>query len=185
MTKPRKTTAAKPTAPRKAKPTTRKAKPTPTVLEPKVEEGALPPAPAPVAAPSAPSERVLLGTVEAQVTRVPIDAVLGILGENSLRRIEAHKGSASVETVRKQMLATDGRATPVIFEDGDPPSLLHGYDEICAAMQAGVNDLSVIMVPAGAASEAQSYIVEMVRLSQIRDETTEDEDLVWRVNAED
>jgi hypothetical protein len=118
-----------------------------------------------------------------------LDAVLGLLSPDGLRRIEAEKSTASFESVRQRLLATDGRATPVFFEagaaEGDAPSILHGYAEIAAAQDCGSDDVTVILIPAGGASEAQSHIVEMVRQQRVKEQTTDkDDDLFYRVHAE-
>jgi hypothetical protein len=58
---------------------------------------------------------VSLGPVECRLRRVPVEAVLGLLSPDGLRRIEAHKSTASFESTCQRLLATDGRATPVVF----------------------------------------------------------------------
>jgi hypothetical protein len=132
-------------------------------------------------------QKVSLGPVECRMMRVPLGAVLGLLGPEGSRRIEAHKSSASFESTRQRLLATDGRATPVIFEAGptenDPPSILHGYEELAAADESGVNEVHVILVPPGEAPAAQSFIVEMVR-QQSAKPTSNDDELFYRVHAE-
>lgn len=138
--------------------------------------------------PVAPFERCSLGPVECRIGRVPLSAVLGLLSPDGLRRIEAEKSTASFESTRQRLLATDGRATPVVFEkaadEAMKPSILHGYAELAAAEDLGVNDVSVILVPAGGASEAQSYIVEMVRQQRAKEQTSDDDELFYRVHAE-
>jgi hypothetical protein len=132
---------------------------------------------------------VMLGSVECRLRRIPVETVLGLLSPEGLRRIEAHKETASFESTRQRLLATDGRATPVIFEapnlaGGDTPTILHGFEEIAAAQVCGVPDVSVILVPAGGASEAQSHIVEMVRQQRMQGQTSDDDELFYRVHAE-
>jgi hypothetical protein len=67
------------------------------------------------AATDARSQTVSLGPVECRLRRVPVEAVLGLLSPDGLRRIEADKSTASFESTCKRLLATDGHATPVIF----------------------------------------------------------------------
>jgi hypothetical protein len=154
--------------------------PEPEAVEPSAEAEAPKPA--------APFERCSLGPVECRVGRVPLGVVLGLLSPDGLRRIEAEKSTASFESVRQRLIATDGRATPAIFELGADktiqPSILHGFAEIAAAQDVGVDEVSVILVPAGGASDAQSHIVEMVRRQRMSDKPSEDDELFYRVHAE-
>jgi hypothetical protein len=143
-----------------------------------------PEAPAKAPKKDAHSAAVSMGSVECRLKRLPLEVVLGLLSPDGLRRIEAEKSTASFESTRKRLLDTDGRATPIVFEDGDPPSILHGFQEIAAAEDCGVNEVSVILVPAGGASEAQSHIVEMVRQQRNQAATSEDDELFYRVHAE-
>lgn len=138
--------------------------------------------------PAAPFEKCMVGPVEARVGRVPLGAVLGLLSPDGLRRIEAEKSSASFESTCKRLLATDGRATPVVFEEGatpqESPSILHGYAELAAAEASGADAVTVLLIPAGGASEAQAHIVEMVRQQRMSDQPSNDDDLFYRVHAE-
>jgi hypothetical protein len=143
-----------------------------------------PEAPAKAPKKDAHSEAVSIGSVECRLKRLPVEVVLGLLDPDGLRRIEAEKSTASFESTRKRLLDTDGRATPIVFEDGDPPSILHGYSELAAAEDCGVNEVSVILVPEGGASDAQSHIVEMVRQQRDQKAGSEDEELFYRVHAE-
>lgn len=135
--------------------------------------------------PSAPSDFVDLGPVKCRLREVETDAVLGLLSENALRRVSAQLLSPTFEPTRERMLATDGRATPIVFEDGDPPNILHGYDELAAAVDIGRASVSVLLVPAGGASEAQQHIVEMVRQQRMKNTPPDDDELFYRVHAED
>ena len=128
----------------------------------------------------------MLGPVECRMRQVPVEKVLGLLSPDGLRRIEAHQGTASFESTRQRLLATDGRATPVVFEGSEdgPPTILHGFEEIAAAQVCGVPEVFVILVPPGGASEAQSHIVEMVRQQRAKGQTSDDDELFYRVNAE-
>ena len=133
--------------------------------------------------PSAGDEFVALGPIECRLSRVPLADVLDLLSEESLRRVDATLGSASSEAQRKRMLATDGRATPVIFEAGETPFILHGYDELAAATAAGVDSVCVIFVPAGEGANAQSHIVEMLQRQRSPNQTSDDDELFYRVHA--
>lgn len=163
----------------------------PNVEEPKPEQDTAPteePKPAALPDTDARSQTVSLGPVECLMRRVPVEAVLGILSPEGLRRIEAHEGSASFESTRQRLLASDGRATPVVFEAatlaGEQPTILHGYEELAAARVSGVPDIPVILVPAGGASEAQSHIVEMVRQQRMKEQPSDDDELFYRIHAE-
>lgn len=156
---------------------------------PAATEEAEPPAQEPEAPETvAPFQTCQLGPVECRVGQVPLGAVLGLLDPDGLRRIEAEKSTASFEPTRQRLLATDGRATPVVFAQGfgpeAAPSILHGYAELAAADDAGVKHVTVILVPPGGASEAQSHIVEMVRQQRTKDQPSEDDELFYRVHAE-
>lgn len=145
--------------------------------------------PASVAQPTgARSEVVKVGRVECLMRPVPVEAVLGLLNPDGLRRIEAHIGTASFESTRQRLLASDGRATPVFFEAAelaaDQPVILHGFDELAAAKVCGIPEVFVILVPPGGASEAQSHIVEMVRRQRMKGQTSDDDELFYRVHAE-
>lgn len=139
------------------------------------------------ASPVARSEKVTIGPVEGRIARVPLASVLDILSDASLRRIDAHYGSASFDVSRKRLLATDGRATPVIFEgvEEGPPNLLHGFDELAAAKAVDAETVFVIMLPPGAGSEAQAHIVEMVRQQRQSEQAPDGDELFYRVHAED
>jgi hypothetical protein len=145
-------------------------------------------APVETAETDARSQTVSLGTVECRLRRVPVETVLGLLGPDGLRRIEAHQTNASFESTCERLLATDGRATPAIFAApelaGGQPTILHGFEEIAAAKVCGIPDLPVILVPTGGASAAQSYIVEMVRQQRQTDKPSDDDELFYRVHAE-
>ena len=134
------------------------------------------------------SETVALGPVECRMRRLPIEKVLGLLSPDGLRRIEAEQSTASFESTCQRLLATDGRATPVVFASaelaGGQPTILHGFAEIAAAQVSGVPDIPVILVPAGGASAAQSHIVEMVRQQRAKGQTSDDDELFYRVHAE-
>lgn len=143
-----------------------------------------PEAPAKAPKKDAHGEAVSVGSVECRLRRLPLDVVLGLLSPDGLRRIEAEKSTASFESTRKRLLDTDGRATPIVFEDGKHPSILHGYGELAAAEDCGVNEVSVILVPEGGASDAQSHIVEMVRRQRDQGSSSEDDELFYRVHAE-
>jgi pyruvate/2-oxoglutarate dehydrogenase complex dihydrolipoamide acyltransferase (E2) component len=151
----------------------------PAVVEPEAEKSE---------ASVAPFEKCQVGPVEARVGQVPLGAVLGLLNLDGLRRIEAEKSTASFESVRQRLLATDGRATPVFFEEsrdqGVAPSILHGFQELAAAEASGLDHVTVILIPAGGASEAQSHIVEMLRKDRAKEQTSNDDDLFYRVHAE-
>jgi hypothetical protein len=201
MTKPSKTKAAT----RRRKPARRKAATKPVVASPAIEpetpatdpvpdqvapvpaqeeivqEAATAPA---VAETDAPSDQVSFGPVEARMKRLSTKVVLGLLSPEGLRRIEAQKGTSSFESTCQRLLATDGRATPVIFEDGDPPTILHGFEELAAAVDSGAATVSVLLIPAGGASEAQAHIVEMVRQQRASKQPSEDDELFYRVHAE-
>jgi hypothetical protein len=155
--------------------------------EPEAEPVA-PEAPAPAPETDARSQIVSLGSVECRLRQIPVETVLGLLSPEGLRRIEAHKETASFESTCQRLRATDGRATPVIFEApnlaADTPTILHGFEEIAAAQVCGVPDVSVILVPAGGASEAQSHIVEMLRQQRMQGQTSDDDELFYRVHAE-
>jgi hypothetical protein len=135
------------------------------------------------------SQAVTLGPVECLMRRVPTEAVLGLLSPEGLRRVEAHKETASFESTRQRLLATDGRATPVVFAAGElagmQPTILHGFEEIAAAQECGANALNVILVPVGGVSDAQSHIVEMVRQQSAKERPSDDDELFYRVHAED
>jgi hypothetical protein len=139
--------------------------------------------------PAARSQTVSLGSVQCRLRRVAVDAVLGLLSPDGLRRVEAEKETGSFESVRQRLLATDGLATPVVFEagarGGDEPTILHGFAELAAAQVCGVPDVPVILVPPGGASEAQAHIVEMVRQQRMGKDTPDDDELFYRVHAED
>jgi hypothetical protein len=146
------------------------------------------PAAAPDDATVAQPQTIKLGPVECRLAQVKLGSVLGLLSSDELRRVEAHKGSPTFESTRQRLLATDGHATPVVFEAGgsksDPPSILHGFEELAAAEVCGVPEIFVILVPAGEAVAAQSHIVEMVRKQRMTKQTSEDDDLLWRVRSE-
>jgi hypothetical protein len=153
------------------------------VAEPKAEE---PEFPSPVARLT---QAVSLGPVKCRMRQVAVDDVLGLLSPSGLRRIEAEKTTGSFETLCKRLLATDGRGTPIVFEAsntvGAEPTILHGYAELAAAQVCGVPTATVILVPPGGAAEAQSYIVEMVRQQNAKEQPSEDDELFYRVHAED
>lgn len=153
------------------------ADPAPEAEEPETESAA-----------AAPFDKCMVGPVEARVGRVPLGAVLGLLDPDGLRRIEAEKSTASFEDTCKRLLATDGQATPVVFaqtyDKRDRPSILHGYQELAAAEASGANEVTVILIPPGGASEAQSHIVEMVRQQRMKAQPTNDDELFYRVHAE-
>jgi hypothetical protein len=133
-------------------------------------------------------EKCMVGPVEARVGRVPVGVVKALLSPDGLRRIEAEKSTASFEHLCKRHRATDGRATPVVFaqsvEQDGAPSILHGFAEIAAAEEAGADDLTVILIPAGGVSEAQAHIAEMVRQQRAEEKPNNDDDLFYRVHAE-
>lgn len=157
----------------------------PDTTQPEVVE---PVAEAEAPAPAAPFEKCMVGPVEARVGRVPLGAVLGLLSPDGLRRIEAEKSSASFESTCKRLLATDGRATPVVFAEAatpdESPSILHGYAELAAAEVSGASDVTVLLIPAGGASDAQAHIVEMVRQQRMSDQPSNDDELFYRVHAD-
>jgi hypothetical protein len=187
MSQPSETKATTtPARKRKRRKTVRKpaAKVQVTATEPKVETPDVKPPESPVVETDARSQLVSLGPVECRMRRVPVETVLGLLSPEGLRRIEAHQSTASFESTCQRLLATDGLATPVIFEGTDPPSILHGFEELAAAQVCGVPEVSVILVPAGGASEAQSHIVEMVRRQRAKGQTSDDDELFYRVHAE-
>lgn len=168
------------TAPEPEQPVEPTQEPTPAPAEAQAQ-----PAPMEVAGTDAHSERVSIGPVEARMKRLSLKVVLGLLNPDGLRRIEAEKSTASFESTRQRLLATDGRATPVVFEDGEPPSILHGYSELAAAVDCGLASIDVLLIPTGGASEAQSYIVEMLRQQRMKDQPSTDDDLFYRVHAAD
>jgi hypothetical protein len=126
----------------------------------------------------------MLGPVACRLKQLSTKVVLGLLSPDGLRRVEAYKDSPTFESETQRLLATDGNATPVIFEDGDgdiPPSILHGYEELAGAVATGAEQVNVLLVPAGGAAEAQSYIVEMVRQRHMKQQSPDDDELLYRV----
>lgn len=136
--------------------------------------------------PSAASDRVMLGTVEGRVRHVATDVVYGILG-NGAQRVDVLRGEPSTTAVEKRMLATDGRATPIVFtaghDENELPSIIEGYEAIAAALNIGKETVPVILIAPGDVGEAQSHLVEMRRKQQTP-ETSED-DLYVIVAASD
>lgn len=137
--------------------------------------------------PSEEVEEVQFGGARGRRQRVPVDIVCGILGREALSRVEVLRGESSIDSVQKRMLATDGRATPVVFAAGraenEAPSIIGGLEAVAAALNCGATHLSVIIVPSGEVGSAQSHIVEMMRKQQQPDDP--EDDLYVRVLADD
>jgi hypothetical protein len=142
-----------------------------------------PEAPAKAPKKDAHSEAVSIGSVECRLKRLPLEVVLGLLtlmGCDELRRRNRQPRSSprgSVCLIPMVVLLPSSSRTATLRRSST------ATQELAAAEDCGVNEVSVILVPAGGASDAQSHIVEMVR--QQRDQgTSEDDELFYRVHAE-
>jgi hypothetical protein len=155
--------------------------------EPEAEPVA-PEAPAPAPETDARSQMVSLGPVECRLRRIPVEAVLGLLspeGCDGLKRTKRLlRSSPRVSVCVLPMVVLLPSSSKHANLAADTPTILHGFEEIAAAQVCGVPDVSVILVPAGGASEAQSHIVEMLRQQRMQGQTSDDDELFYRVHAE-
>lgn len=166
-----------------------------TATEGTTEAAAQEPLPAPVEPerasatdePSAEAETVQLGSVTGRIQKVAVGIVQRLLGLELRKRVGVLQGQPSIESVRERMRATDGRATPVIFAAGsaenEPPTLISGVEAVAAALDLGIKQIFVILIPGGEVGAAQSHIVAMAQKPQ-QPEDSED-DLYVRVLLDD
>lgn len=134
--------------------------------------------------PVAAFERVTVGHIPGVRGTVDLERVLGLLGPEALARVGALQSSGVISDLVEQMRVPDGRCAPVYMtqaEDGGPPALFAGYEQIAAAKVAGVNALTVVVVAAGDGEKLQSHLAT-VRHQLL--ETTDD-DLIYAVMADD
>lgn len=114
---------------------------------------------APVA-PSAPPTRVRLGRVYGTLHRVPLEAVQALTAECG-SRIVSLQGSPAIANLQKRMRATEGRCAPIVFTlaEGDTePKLFSGLESVAAAMNLGLELVFVVVIDAGDAGAAQSFL---------------------------
>jgi hypothetical protein len=144
-------------------------------------------APEPEAEPVAPSadpERVTIGQTEGLQYRLPVEVVRAILGEGAEERVDVLRTSTSIAALQKRMRASDGRCTPMIFTSDHPdtvPALFAGLEIMAAALNLGLSHVSVITIRTEDAGAVQSHVAHML----ITKPKESEDDLIWRVHAED
>lgn len=142
------------------------------------------PDPADQPAPSVTSTRIMLGLVEGQLYRVPIDVVQSLLGSEAHDRINVLRSNpTSILALQDRMRATDGRCAPVFFTAPDDatvaPTIFSGIESVAAGLELGLRHLAVITVDPEDAGALQSYLVH----SRSGAPAETEDDLVRRVNA--
>jgi hypothetical protein len=122
----------------------------------------LPPEPASERADKA--VKVTLGSVECTLRRMPLAMVQKALIKIHQDRVELMRTDRSIRDLQDRMRASDGRCAPVVFtydpEDKTiPPSMFAGIDNIAAAINVGLEEVSVLLVANADAAAVQSYLI--------------------------
>lgn len=154
---------------------------TPAAEEPEAQ----PTEPAPVAdkKPDGPEE-VMLGSVRCTLRRMPLETVQKAMVQAHLTRVEMLRTHSSIRDLQDRMRASDGRCAPVIFtydpEDKTiPPSLFAGVENVAAAINIGLQDVSVLLVANKDAPDAQSFLI----VKQREKPANAEEDFLMRVQS--
>lgn len=132
-------------------------------------------------------DKVVLGGVECAAENAPIDTVTDLLSPEGLARVEALRGLPSTGVLSARVRETDGRCAPVAISlDAEGvPSLFDGYDVIAAAKDAGMERVFVIAVPAGGEAAVASQLAAMRHKLTEKPNSLEEDDLIFRVLADD
>lgn len=133
-----------------------------------------------------PASKVSLNGVECDAALVPLDMVLGWLGDAGRERVEILKGEHSTAILAKTILGNDGRCTPTVFSeqaDGALPGLLLGYETLAAAAVASIAEIPVLFVPTAAVGDVSGFLAS--RETRAEPLTEEEEDFIRRAYAQD
>jgi hypothetical protein len=126
---------------------------------------------------------VRLGQARGLLHRMPVDVVLSLLPDFA-EGIATLSQSGAVRGLQERMLATEGQCAPVYFtmKHGDSqPRLMDGVQTMAAAVAAGLEKVSVVIVPHSLSEEAHRFICEQAQPAPSADD--EDEELQVLVNA--
>jgi hypothetical protein len=152
-----------------------------TALEPVVEQPG--PQTEPVATIAVP-ERVQVGPIEGTLLRISPEDVLGLLGQPALDRIAFLRGNGAISDLAARMRASEGRCAPVYFtvdeEGGGAPAIFDGYEALAAALNAGMEQISMICVRHRDGDYLQGYLA-----SQLAKPPTDEDDLLYAVMADE
>lgn len=135
-------------------------------------------------------EEVQLGPVTGRVLMSTVADVLSLLDDEYRNRIERQRALPSVLELQERVRASEGRCAPIILtrqDDGGEAAprstFFHGVDTLAAAINISLERVAVVMIAPGDAGAVQSYLVQ--QLHQAKPTPSEDDDLMWRVNATD
>lgn len=104
--------------------------------------------------------RVRLGRVEGVLHRVPLDLVQELVAESG-SRIATLQSSPSIADLQNRMRVTEGRCAPIFFtmaEGDDEPRLFAGIETVAAAINLGLDAVSVVTIDAKDAGAAQQHL---------------------------
>lgn len=135
-------------------------------------------------------EMVELGGVKGRLGFVPVERVLSLLDDEYRNRIERQRALPSVLELQERVRASEGRCAPIIVtgdegsgEEASAIAFFHGADTLAAAINISLERVAVVMIAPGDAGAVQSFLVQ--QLHQAKPTPSEDDDLMWRVNATD
>lgn len=130
---------------------------------------------------------VRLGQVCATGARVAVSDVLDWLGEAGRGRVAYLIENGVTSSLAAAMLGTDGRCTPAVAArsatPGVMPGLLHGYETIAAAKEAGIEYIPVLFV----APEDVDYVHGFIAQRETARPSSDDDEFEFylKVSAEE
>lgn len=128
-------------------------------------------------------ETVRIGAVEGRLNRVPIGAVLSLLGEDAQAHVDHLRSKPATLELQERFRATEGRCAPIVVTQiGDePPVFFHGFLQLAAARNLGLEVVPVVIIAPGDTGAVQSQLAHQL----ISKPEEPDDDLIWRVTAHD
>lgn len=123
---------------------------------------------------------ISIGGCEAPLRLIPVDLVLGSLGE-SQGRVAGLQAQSETRRLHKRVRATDGRCAPIFFTkapEGDDLHVFGGLRTLAAAINLGMERVAVVILPADRATELQGLCVAMHVASL--SPTGEEDEMIYR-----
>jgi hypothetical protein len=133
------------------------------------------------------SEVVTYGDVEGVQTLLLVADVEVLLADWQ-GRIASLRGSDEVRQLQARVSATDGRCAPIFFTQAPGEDVVHLFDGLrtfAAALDAGLERIAVVILPADKVGEVQGIIAVIGQAALKRAELESEDDLIYRVHSYD